>query len=208
MKSYTHPAGRDEAAHLDHLCQKMKDCRLCTLHENRKQVVFGAGRCDAEVMFVGEAPGHHEDIRGLPFVGAAGRLLEELLTSIELRREDVYVTNVNKCRPLENRTPTAEEIESCKPYLYRQLEIIKPRIVCSLGSNATRTLLGKPVSISKVRGRSFRVNGCHIFPTFHPAAALHLGTRRGELREDFQKLKSLIRGDRVPLPAQEQIELF
>ncbi len=208
MKSYAHPPGRDETAYLDHLHDEMRECRLCPLSNSRSQVVFGAGRCDSDIMFVGEAPGHHEDVQGIPFVGSAGKLLGQLLESIDIRREDVYITNVNKCKPPENRTPIAEEIKACKPYLDRQIEIIKPRVLCPLGNNATQTILGKRVSISKVRGRSFQVDNYLVFPMFHPAAALHLGTRMGDIREDFQKLKEFLGTDPVPQTTLEQMELF
>jgi DNA polymerase len=208
MKSYCHPSGQDEAAFLDQLYDDIKDCQLCPLAESRTQVVFGVGRCDAEVVFVGEAPGYHEDVQGIPFVGSAGKLLSELLESIGIRREDVYITNVNKCKPPENRTPTAVEIKACKPFLENQIEIIKPRILCTLGNNATQNILGKRVSISKVRARSFQVDNYFVFPMFHPAAALHLGTRMGEVREDFKKLHAFLGSHSKPQPTPEQMELF
>lgn len=208
MKSYAHPAGCNETAHLDHLYDEMKECQLCSLSDSRTQVVFGAGRSDADIIFIGEAPGYHEDAQGIPFVGSAGKLLGELLESIGIRREDVYITNVNKCKPPENRTPSAVEIKACKPYLDKQIEIIKPRVLCPLGNNATQTLLGKRVSISKVRSRSFQVNNRLVFPMFHPAAALHLGTRMGDVREDFQKLKEFLGRDPTPQPTLEQMDLF
>jgi len=208
MKSYTHPPGRDEAACLDALYHEIKDCQRCPLARSRSQVVMGAGRCDAEIVFVGEAPGYHEDVQGIPFVGSAGKLLTELLESIGIRREDVYITNVNKCKPPENRTPTAEEVKACKPYLERQIEIIKPRVLCPLGNNAAQTLLGKRVSISKVRGRPFEVNGRIVFPMLHPAAALHLGTRMEDVREDFRNLQSFLKTDPRPQPQPQQMELF
>jgi DNA polymerase len=208
LKSFTHPTGQDEAAFLDHLYKEMKDCQLCPLAESRTGVVFGAGRCNAEIMFVGEAPGYHEDVQGIPFVGSAGKLLSDLLESIGINREDVYITNVNKCRPPENRTPNTAEIEACKPYLQKQIDIIKPRILCSLGNNATQTILGKRVGISKVRGRSFQENDYFIFPMFHPAAALHLGSRMEDVREDFQKLREFVGSDQKPVKTPEQMELF
>jgi DNA polymerase len=208
MLSHTHPAGRDEAAYLERFYEEIRDCRRCPLAESRSQVVFGAGRCDAAIMFVGEAPGYHEDVQGIPFVGSAGKLLGRLLESVGIRREDVYITNVNKCRPPDNRTPDAAEIEACRPYLDRQIEIIRPRVLCTLGNNATQTLLGKRVSISKVRGRPFQLDGHFIFPMYHPAAALHLGSRMDDVRDDFRNLKAFLGTDPVPRPRAEQMELF
>jgi DNA polymerase len=208
MKSTSHPPGHDKTAFLDQLHNDIRECRLCSLADSRSQVVFGAGHSDADIVFVGEAPGYHEDVQGIPFVGSAGKLLGELLESIGIHREDVYITNVNKCRPPENRTPTAIEIQTCKPFLDEQIQIIKPRVICPLGNNATQTLLGKRVSISKVRGRSFQVDGHLVFPMFHPAAALHLGTRMGDVREDFQSLRTFLKSNPAPEPTREQMELF
>jgi len=190
------------------LHREIEDCRRCILSESRSRVVFGAGRCDADIMFVGEAPGYHEDVQGLPFVGSAGGLLSELLEAIGIKRQEVYITNVNKCKPPENRTPTAEEIRACRPYLEKQIAIIKPRILCSLGNNATQTLMGKRVSISKVRGRPFQIDHYFLFPMFHPAAALHLGSRIDEVREDFRRLKEFIGSNPRPQASLEQMELF
>ncbi len=208
MKSCNHPPGHDKTALLDQLHDDIRECQLCSLAKSRSQVVFGAGHSDADIVFVGEAPGYHEDIQGIPFVGSAGKLLGELLETIGIRRADVYITNVNKCRPPENRTPSAIEIAACKPFLDEQIKIIKPRVLCPLGNNATQTLLGKRVSISKVRGRSFQIDGHLVFPMFHPAAALHLGTRMGEVKEDFQNLRTFLKSDPVTEPTREQMELF
>lgn len=143
-------------------------------------------------MFVGEAPGFHEDQQGIPFVGAAGKLLTQLLESVGLSRSDIYIANVIKCRPPNNRNPLPDEVDTCKPFLLQQIETIKPKLVCSLGNFATQTLLGNKVGITKVRGRVFRLPEFVLFPLLHPAAALHQGNLLAPLREDFQKLKSVL----------------
>ncbi len=179
-------------ATLADLHDSLRDCRQCRLADGRTQVVFGDGNPDASVMFVGEAPGFHEDRQGVPFVGAAGNLLTELLTSAGLARQDVYIANVVKCRPPENRNPAPEEVEACKPFLLEQIRLIKPRLVCSLGNFATQTLLGSKVGVSKVHGQQFQLADFLLFPLFHPAAGLHQNALLPILREDFQKLKQLL----------------
>ena len=171
-------------------------CTRCALAQTRTQVVFGSGSPSAEVMFVGEAPGFHEDKQGLPFVGAAGSLLEELLGLIGLRREDVWICNVLKCRPPENRDPEPAEIDACQSHLHRQIELIQPRVVATLGNFATKLLSGRPEGITQVHGvaRDVTLGGRSVtlFPLFHPAAALY--TRRlGEvLQADMRTLGELL----------------
>lgn len=143
-------------------------------------------------MFVGEAPGFYEDRQGEPFVGAAGKLLTELLQSIGLARSDIYIANVIKCRPPNNRDPLPDEIITCKPFLLQQIELIQPKLVCTLGNFATQTLLERKVGITKVRGQVIRLEHFVVFPLFHPAAALHQGNLRVPLKEDFQKLKAVL----------------
>ena len=171
-------------------------CRGCVLAEGRTQVVFGAGASEADLMFVGEGPGYNEDKQGEPFVGQAGRLLTELLAEIGLARKDVYIANVVKCRPPENRDPTPEEIESCRPHLMRQIEIIKPQVICTLGRFATRLLAETEQSMGAVHGRAKQrtLAGIDtvIFPVFHPAAALYARTNREVLAEDFGRLRVLL----------------
>jgi len=145
-------------------------------------------------MLVGEAPGYYEDKEGRPFVGAAGQLLDKLLNSIGLKREEVYIANVLKCRPPDNRDPNPEEIEACESYLLKQIEIIKPKVICTLGNFATRVLLQKNVNISKVRGQQFQADNYLIFPIYHPAAALHARVNLTALEEDFKKLKKVLEG--------------
>lgn len=167
-----------------HNCQR---CKLAGL--GRTQVVFGTGDPQATIMFVGEAPGYYEDRQGEPFVGAAGKLLTELVQSIGLSRSEIYIANVIKCRPPNNRDPETDEVDTCKPFLLQQIELIRPKLVCSLGNWATQTLLEKKVGITKVRGQAFHVRDFVVFPMLHPAAALHQGSLQEPLREDFRKLK-------------------
>jgi DNA polymerase len=182
-------------------------CTRCALAEGRTQTVFGAGNADAELMFVGEAPGFHEDQQGLPFVGAAGKLLEKLLTDVGMSREDVFIANVLKCRPPGNRDPQPEEIASCEPHLFRQLELIRPTVVATLGNFATKLLSGKPTGITRVHGVEQQVTiGTHpvvLFPLYHPAAALYTRAMLSVLEEDFRKLPAILaraRGEAVAPP--------
>ena len=188
--------------------EEVKGCKKCQLAYSRTNLVFGAGNESAEIMFVGEAPGYYEDQKGEPFIGAAGKLLSELLSSIGLKREDVYIGNILKCRPPQNRNPLPEEIELCKPYLFRQIEIIKPRIVCTLGNFATQTMLDKRVPITSVRAKPAQVGNYFVFPMYHPAAALHRGDMREPLFEDFGKLKEFFDSGAKPEPEPEQLKLF
>jgi uracil-DNA glycosylase len=189
-------------------------CTRCRLASGRTQVVFGVGDPNADVMFIGEGPGYYEDKQGEPFVGAAGQLLTKLLAEIGLRREDVYITNVVRCRPPGNRDPLPDEIEACKPYLDGTLELVKPRLIVTLGNFATRFILDRQVSISRVRGERFRIEGRSVVPTFHPAAVLHGGGESGSqmasLRADFQKIKEILAEEPEPVPvgAEEQLGLF
>ncbi len=190
--------------------EALSDCRACALSEGRTQVVFGVGDAAADLLFVGEGPGFHEDRLGEPFVGQAGKLLTDLLAGIGLRREDVYIANVVKCRPPENRDPLPEEIEACSPNLVRQIQTIRPRVICTLGRFATRLVAQTDASISSIRGRAkaMEVAGAPVvvLPVFHPAAALYTPANRTVLEEDFQKLRRLLEaGERalVPNPSRE-----
>jgi uracil-DNA glycosylase family 4 len=171
-------------------------CTRCPLADGRTQVVFGNGNADAELMFVGEAPGAEEDRQGLPFVGRAGKLLDELLGGIEMARADVFVANVLKCRPPGNRDPQPEEIDSCRPYLERQIELIEPKVIATLGNFATKLLTDSRVGITRVRGtpQVHTLGGRTLFvmPLLHPAAALRTPSLVETLREDFAKLPELI----------------
>lgn len=177
---------------LSDLHDSLRNCQKCRLASGRTQVVFGTGNPDASIMFVGEAPGFHEDKQGIPFVGAAGKLLTELLESAGLSRSQIYIANVIKCRPPNNRDPEPDEVDACKPFLLQQIQIIKPHLVCSLGNFATQTLLGRKVGITKVHGRHVQLTDFLLFPLYHPAAALHQSNLLSVLRDDFQKLKQLL----------------
>ncbi len=186
----------DAAAALRALHESIRDCTDCPLHRGRTQVVFGVGDPRAELMLVGEGPGFHEDRQGEPFVGQAGKLLTALLQSIGLERSQVYIANVVKCRPPDNRDPAPDEIEACSPKLMRQIDIIGPRVICTLGRFATRLLADTEASITAIHGRAKeRELSGHkviIFPVFHPAAALYTPANRRVLEEDFAKLKVLL----------------
>ena len=194
-------------------------CTMCRLAETRTQVVFGTGDPDAELMFVGEAPGFNEDQQGEPFVGAAGQLLNRLLGEIGLTREDVYVTNVIKCRPPNNRDPLQDEIDSCKDYLREQISLVDPKVVMTLGNFASKLLLRTETGITKLRGRIYPWWGSRLLvPTFHPAAALRSGNKLiAEMQSDFALARQALEQPRpTPEPAQktqealnsEQMNLF
>jgi DNA polymerase len=177
---------------LPQLNDSLRDCQRCPLASGRTQVVFGTGNPQASIMFVGEAPGFYEDRQGEPFVGASGKLLTELLQSIGLERSDIYIANVIKCRPPKNRDPLPDEINTCKPFLLQQIELIQPKLVCTLGNFATQTLLERKVGITKIHGQVIHLKYFLVFPLFHPAAALHQDNLRVPLKEDFQKLKAVL----------------
>ena len=167
-------------------------CTRCRLAQGRTQVVFGAGNPRADLMFVGEAPGFHEDKQGVPFVGQAGKLLEGLLAGVELRREDVYIANVLKCRPPGNRDPQQDEIESCEPHLFRQIELIEPKVIATLGNFATKLLSGRPLGITRVHGQEQELTiagrSVLLYPLYHPAAALYTPAMLKVLEADFARL--------------------
>ena len=188
--------------------EAIQDCQKCALAAGRTQVVFGSGNPEADIMFVGEAPGYYEDKEGRPFVGAAGKLLDCLLQEIGLQRSEIFIANVLKCRPPQNRDPLPDEVEACKPYLLRQIELIKPRVICTLGNFATQLLLEKKVGITKVRGRSFQMQDYFVFPMLHPAAALHREAFQASVREDFQHLRAFLDQDLPPAASQEQMQLL
>lgn len=179
------------------LYEAIKDCMLCPLGETRTNLVLGTGNEEAEIMFVGEAPGYHEDRQGIPFVGPAGQFLDQLLRSIGLQRSQVYIANTLKCRPPENRDPLPEELAACTPYLFKQIEIIRPRIICTLGNHATKTLLRTSSGISQLHGRLIHKEGLAYVPLFHPAAALHKPPLKAVLIEDFQRLKEHLEAERT-----------
>lgn len=197
------------AAELHEVAELVSGCTRCALAAGRTQVVFGSGSAAAELMFVGEAPGFHEDQQGVPFVGQAGRLLEKLLNGIGLARPDVYIANVLKCRPPGNRDPQPEEIEACEPHLFRQIELIRPRLVCTLGNFATKLLSGSPVGITRVHGREQTVrlggNEVTLYPLYHPAAALYTPSMLKVLEEDFARIPQLLGRPAAPVVAPEPL---
>jgi DNA polymerase len=169
------------------------DCTRCKLHTlGRTQIVFGVGNPEADLMFVGEAPGRDEDLQGFPFVGKAGQLLTKIIEAISLRREDVYIANVIKCRPPENRNPEPDEVESCEPFLFRQIDIVKPTVIVALGKFGARTLLRTLDPISRLRGRVFDYRGAKLIPTFHPAYLLRNPASKREVWEDMKLVRSLL----------------
>ena len=197
----------ERRAQLTEVYRRARACTRCPeLARTRTQVVFGAGNADADLMFVGEAPGAREDEQGIPFVGAAGKLLDELLAEVGLARADVFIANVLRCRPPGNRDPQPAEIENCSEYLLRQVELIEPRVICTLGNFATKFLRGEPTGISRLHGQAeIRVVGeraVRLYPLFHPAAALYTRALLDTLRADFARLPALLA---LPPPEQPQL---
>jgi DNA polymerase len=169
------------------------DCTRCKLHTlGRKQIVFGVGNPEADLMFVGEAPGADEDDQGIPFVGRAGQLLTKIIEAIDLRRDDVYIANIIKCRPPQNRNPEPDEVASCEPFLFRQVDIIKPKVIVALGKYAAQTLLRSEAPISRLRGKTFDYRGATLIPTFHPAYLLRNPSSKREVWEDMKLAKRLL----------------
>ncbi len=188
-------SAHDRAADLSALALEASTCIRCSLAEGRTNVVFGSGHADADLVIVGEGPGQREDEQGLPFVGPSGRLLDQLLAEIDLARDDVYITNVVKCRPPRNRDPREEEIEACKPYLRSQLTLVDPRVVLTLGNFASKLLLRTTTGITRLRGRAYPWWRRHLVPTYHPAAALRGSARvLEEMRIDFGLVRAAIDG--------------
>ena len=192
--------------HLDELqayAGAVAGCTRCRLAQGRTQVVFGSGSAHADLMFVGEAPGFHEDQQGVPFVGQAGKLLEKLLAGIGLTRQDVYIANVLKCRPPGNRDPQPDEIEACESHLFRQIELIEPTVVATLGNFATKLLSGRPLGITRVHGQEQQTTigsrSVLLYPLYHPAAALYTPAMLKVLESDFARLPELL--GRTPAPA-------
>lgn len=168
--------------------EEIGECKRCKLHLKRRNIVFGTGNDKAELVFVGEGPGEDEDIEGLPFVGRAGQLLTRIIEAMAMKRDDVYIANIVKCRPPNNRNPEPDEIESCAPFLKKQLEVIRPRIICALGTFAAQTLLGSKERISQMRGRFHSYNGIKVMPTFHPAYLLRNESEKRLVWDDMKKV--------------------
>ena len=201
-----------EALSLAAYRDEVAGCTKCALAKGRTQVVFGSGSPTADLMFVGEAPGFHEDKQGIPFVGQAGKLLDKLLAGIGLERSHVYICNVLKCRPPGNRDPVPDEKEACEPYLFRQVELIRPKVIASLGNHATKQLSGKDIGITRVHGQQQRIRlgslDVLLYPLYHPAAALYTPAMLKVLEEDFAKLPELLGRTEVetaPAPVLEAV---
>jgi DNA polymerase len=198
------PSATERRDRLRGAYERARDCRRCGLAETRTTVVYGAGNADADLMFVGEAPGANEDRLGLPFVGQAGKLLEKLLREIGLERSDVFIANTLMCRPPDNRDPHPGEIDTCQPYLQEKIALIEPVIICTLGNFATKLLRGDPTGISRLHGQEeVRVIGTRavrLLPLYHPAAALYTPSTLDLLRADFQRIPDLLAQGAPPQP--------
>jgi DNA polymerase len=172
--------------------KELGDCKRCKLHRGRKTIVFGEGNEKATLMFIGEGPGYDEDVQGRPFVGKAGQLLTKIIQSINLSREEVYIANIIKCRPPQNRNPESDEIESCNPFLMKQISVIQPKIICALGTFSAQTLLKTDAKITALRGKLFDLEGIKVIPTYHPAFLLRNPERKREVWEDMKKIVELL----------------
>ncbi|MCH7488324.1 MAG: uracil-DNA glycosylase [Chloroflexi bacterium] len=201
----------EQVIELANLAEQISGCPKCALAKTRTNAVPGSGNPNADIVFIGEGPGFHEDQQGLPFVGAAGKFLDELLASINLRREDVYICNVIKCRAPDNRDPLPNEIDACTPWLTQQLDVLKPRMIVTLGRfSMSRYFPG--ATIGRIHGQAKRIDGVLVVPMYHPAAALHQASLRQTIMEDFQKLPGLLElaaaeeaQPREPQPTQLQL---
>ena len=203
---------QDRAEALQKIHEEIRACTQCPLHAGRTNAVPGVGPVDAEVMFIGEGPGFHEDQQGLPFVGASGQFLDELLANAGIDRESVYITNVVKCRPPGNRDPKPEEVEACKPYLDRQIELINPKVIVTLGRHSMARAFPND-KISRVHGQPRQVGEQIYFPMYHPAAALHQPSLRKTVEADFDRLRMMLDGEiepesYKPPPDVEQLSMF
>ena len=168
------------------------DCTRCVLHQKRTHLVFGVGNPNANLMFIGEGPGYEEDRQGLPFVGPAGQLLTKIINAIDLSRDDVYIANVVKCRPPQNRDPEPEEVEECRPFLDRQIDAIQPKVICALGRVSAQNLLKTEDGITRIRGRIYTYRGAKLVPTFHPAYLLRNPEKKRECWEDMKLIRRLL----------------
>ncbi len=180
---------------LDEIRDKLGNCKRCRLHQSRRSIVFGEGNEKARLMIIGEAPGFDEDIQGRPFVGKAGQLLTRILQSIKLKREDVYITNVVKCRPPQNRNPRPDEINSCNPFLMMQIKTISPKIICALGTFSAQTLLKTDSKITALRGKIYDLEGIKVIPTYHPAYLLRNPDKKREVWEDMKKISKMMKDE-------------
>lgn len=178
--------------------EELGDCKRCKLHQTRRTLVFGEGNDKAMLMFVGEGPGYDEDVQGRPFVGKAGQLLTKIIQSIQLERDEVYIANIVKCRPPQNRAPEPDEVLACRPFLLKQIEAVLPKIICCLGAVAAQSLLQTTERITVLRGRVFDLNGIRVIPTYHPAFLLRNPDRKREVWEDMKRIASWMKELRDP----------
>jgi DNA polymerase len=185
-------ATRTEILTLAEVRKELGDCKRCKLYRARRTIVFGEGNEKSSLMVIGEGPGYDEDVQGKPFVGRAGQLLTKILQSINLPREEVYITNVVKCRPPQNRNPEPDEIQSCHPFLTKQITVIQPKIICALGTFSAQTLLKTDTKITALRGKLFDLDGITVIPTYHPAFLLRNPERKREVWEDMKKIAELM----------------
>ncbi len=183
----------DKLERLEKIKERVFNCKICKLWEGKRNYVFGEGNPEAEIMFVGEAPGAEEDAQGRPFVGEAGQLLTKIIEAMGLKREDVYIGNIVKCRPPQNRTPTREEIEACKVYIFEQIEIIRPKVIVALGSTPLITLYGKKISITESRGKWFEWRGIPVMPTYHPSYLLRNPSNKDIKRQVWKDMKECLK---------------
>jgi len=179
---------REKNLALAEVRKELGDCKRCKLHRTRKTIVFGEGNEKATLMFIGEGPGYDEDVQGKPFVGRAGQLLTKIIESINLSREEVYIANIVKCRPPQNRNPEPDEIQSCNPFLTKQISVIQPKIICALGTFSAQTLLKTDVKITALRGKLYDLEGIKVIPTYHPAFLLRNPEKKREVWEDMKKI--------------------
>ena len=186
------PAGAPPPETLEGIRADLGECTRCKLHAGRTNLVFGVGSPTADLVFVGEAPGRDEDRQGIPFVGRAGQLLTRIIAAIGLSRDEVYIANVIKCRPPNNRNPEPDEVSTCEPFLFRQIDVIRPRVVVALGGFAIRTLLRTDDAVSRLRGRVFDYRGAKLIPTFHPAYLLRSPERKRDVWEDMKRVRALL----------------
>jgi DNA polymerase len=197
VPGFASPAPENSARRLAEIRDELGDCTRCKLHEGRTNIVFGVGNPQARLMFIGEGPGADEDLQGEPFVGRAGKKLDEMIAAIGSTREEVYIANVVKCRPPQNREPERDEVDTCSPFLIRQIEAIRPKVIVTLGAPATRTLLGTRIGITKLRGLWQQFRGIPVMPTFHPAYLLRAYTpeNRRNVWEDLKAARARAEGD-------------
>jgi uracil-DNA glycosylase family 4 len=184
--------GQSTMITLEDVRKELGDCKRCKLHRGRKTIVFGEGNEKATLMLIGEGPGYDEDVQGRPFVGKAGQLLTKIIQSVNLSREEVYIANIIKCRPPQNRNPEPDEIQSCSPFLMKQIHVIQPKIICALGTFSTQTLLKTDAKITALRGKIYDLEGIKVMPTYHPAFLLRNPERKREVWEDMKKIVELL----------------